>query len=238
MGEQPTKMPTTEQGEIAVSMTISVESSSTSSDSKTSSTPFAAILELFKVGSKDFYMEFDEESQAEMLASNKEDMEGKPASYKQRFDTICQIYSIHGEIVYMMMENIKKNIFLIVEDCNADLANPVGMLYDESDYCCCSESSMGGFKPVMTTSRGAKPMMTTMRSTSVTMMTTKKSTMMTTMRTPSMGMMTTKKMSIGSSGNSNCKCSSQVSMTTKGPSMKTTQRAMPSKSFKLRYKTL
>merc|ERR1712154_557359 len=101
----------------------------------------------------------------------------------------------------MVMENIKKNIFLIVEDCNADLANPVGMLYDESDYCCCSESSMGGFKPVMTTSRGAKPMMTTMRSTSVTMM-------------------TTKKMSIGSSENSNCKCSSQVSMTTKGPSMK------------------
>merc|ERR1719499_2410388 len=112
-----------------------------------------------------------------------------------------------------MMENIKKNIFLIVEDCNADLANPVGMLYDESDYCCCSESSMGGFKPVMTTSRGAKPMMTTMRAPT--------GPMMTTMTAPSMSSMTTKKTSMGSSDNSNCKGSNKTTMTTKGPSMKT-----------------
>merc|ERR1712013_697705 len=185
-------------------------------EDNSSSMPFAPILELFKVGTMEFFMEFDVENQTNLLATNMEDLEGKPDSYKQRFDTLCQIYSIHVDIIGIMIKNIKKNIFLLEEDCNPELAEPVGMLYDESDFCCCSESSMGGFMPVMTTSRGAKPFMTTMRA-------------------PSMSSMTTKKTSMGSSGNSNCKCSNKITMTTKGPSMKTTQRTNPTKSFKLRY---
>merc|ERR1712173_405335 len=150
---------------------ISVETSSNVTDDNPSSTPFAPILALFNIGTMGFYMEFDIDNQTELLATNMEDLEGKPDSYKQRFDTICQIYSIHVDIVGIMIKNIKKNIFLLEEDCNSDLAEPVGMLYDESNFCCCSANSMSGFKPVMTTSRGATPMMTTMRAPTGPMMT-------------------------------------------------------------------
>merc|ERR1719320_1750716 len=198
-------MPEAEKG---ATMGVSVDASSNVTEDNSSSMPFASILELFKVGTMEFFMEFDVENQTNLLATNMEDLKGKPDSYKQRFDTLCQIYSIHVDIIGIMIKNIKKNIFLLEEDCNPELAEPVGMLYDESDFCCCSESSMGGFMPVMTTSRGAKPFMTTMKT------------------------------SMGSSGNSNCKCSNKITMTTKGPSMKTTQRTNPTKSFKLRYRKL
>merc|ERR1711874_518658 len=213
--EESTKMPVTEDGEVAVAMN---NSSSNVSDDKPMPSPFAGVLELFKIGSMDFFMDFDGENETDLFTTNI-DMKNVPDSYKLRFDTLCQIYSIHIDIVNIKIETIKKNIFLLEEDCNPDLAEPVGMLYDESDFCCCPESSMGGLKPVMTTSRGSKPFMTTMRSS----------------MNPSM---TTKKTSMGSSNGSDCKCSNELTMTTKGPSMKTTQRMNPAmaKSFKLRYR--
>jgi len=158
----------------------------------------------------------------EHLEIEEEDLVGLPSSYQQGFNTLCQIISTHLTIVEIRNMTINKNIFLIEEDCNPNLEEPVGTLYNKPGFCCCSGSSDSGLRPVMTTSRGSRPFMTTMRMPTKSMMTTMKAptksvmttkrssikTMMTTMRSPMKSMMTTMRMPSKNHGkNPNCKCS-------------------------------
>jgi hypothetical protein len=228
---ESTKSPTTMEPEGETPVSMNNVSISSSLDKKPETINFDVILDLFEIGTMEFFTDFDEKEKTMMPTNEGEGLESLPDSYKLKFNTLCQIFSIHIEIVEMKIKNIKKNIFLIEEDCNPDLEEPVGMLYDGKDFCCCPESSGNAMKPVMTTSRGS--MRTTMRTASRPMRSSIKS------GTATMGSSKTTRMSSMSNGSKpNCKCS--MKMTTKGPGMKTTQRTKPgmTKSFQLRFRKI
>jgi len=270
--KNPTKMPTTEMltmlpgstkapgtkgpdGEVAVELKDESVIQQAMSIFETVSDNLADFID----GEGVDITEVDITKAEEHLEIEEEDLVGLPSSYQQGFNTLCQIISTHLTIVEIRNMTINKNIFLIEEDCNPNLEEPVGTLYNKPGFCCCSGSSDSGLRPVMTTSRGSRPFMTTMRMPTKSMMTTMKAptksvmttkrssikTMMTTMRSPMKSMMTTMRMPSKNHGkNPNCKCSMSMSTkspgmkTTHRPGMKTTHRAGSKKSNQLKFRNM